>query len=80
MRAALCVTAKRAAQCPLWVKSGPQGQLNECPFTPKSGHAERPPWFKSIELLAARRWHDELLPSAAALSDSRAIAKLQILR
>src|SRR5260370_41205292 len=32
------------------------------------------------ELYAARRWHDELVASAAALNDFRAIAKLQILR
>jgi hypothetical protein len=39
-----------------------------------------PPWFKSVALLAARRWHDELVASAATLSDPGAIAKLQILR
>jgi len=47
---------------------------------PKADIAERPPWFKPIALLAARRWHDELVASAAALRDPRAIAKLQILR
>jgi hypothetical protein len=39
-----------------------------------------PRWFKAVALLAPRRWHDELVTSAAALSDPRAIAKLQILR
>jgi hypothetical protein len=34
----------------------------------------------SVALLAARRWHDELVVSAGALGDLRAIAKLQILR
>ena len=36
--------------------------------------------FKSVTLLAARRWHDELVASAAALGNLRAIAKLEILR
>jgi len=45
-----------------------------------SGDRKLPRWFKAVALLAPRRWHDELVTSAAALSDPRAIAKLQILR
>src|SRR6516165_8310359 len=68
-------------ECPLWVKSGHWSMSGSCPlYPPKADIAERPPWFKPIALLAARRWHDELVASAAALSDPRAIAKLQILR
>jgi hypothetical protein len=44
-------------------------------FAIKSGHRQA-----SVALLAARRWQDELVASAAAFGDLRAIAKLQILR
>jgi hypothetical protein len=67
------------AKCPLCAKSG-----NTLIILAAKGHRF---WrsvncrrFKAVALLAARRWHDELVTSAAALSDPRAIAKLQILR
>ena len=47
----------------------------------RSSHAWSRRAFRAwTELYAARRWHDELVASAAALNDFRAIAKLQILR